>query len=271
LKLRTSSIQTIRVAPSYAAAGRTRIQTINRFGGNYLKHFTPNHDLRKESIILDSKAGPLLYKTFQEGATVFVLSDSALLTNEYLQDDNTAVFFNRLLAPYFTKRIYFIREDLNGPGKTVSILTFLFQGNLLFISLQLLWMFGLFIAWQGKRFGSPQLADPYARRTLSDHLKAVGHFYQKTNSLRILDEINCDYFKYMLHKITGFQWKEPPGLEDLEKIKKLSQTGAIGKEQFMECLRKDPLISSNRLQTKAKLQDQILKSLNKKLVKGRMS
>ncbi|HEX3043678.1 MAG TPA: hypothetical protein VHY08_02910, partial [Bacillota bacterium] len=67
----------------------------------------------------------------------------------------------------------------------------------------------------------------------------------------------------MLHKITGFQWKDPPGPEDLEKIKKFSQTGAISKEQFIDCLRKDPMISSNRLHNKAKLQDQILKSLKK--------
>lgn len=232
----------------------------------YVKHFIKDSEWDGEGILLDSGPGPLLYKTSEGLGSILVLSDSVLITNEYLRQDRAALFFNRLLQPYYGKQIYIFRADLSGGPGTIPVLVLLFKDKLLFITLQLLWILALFMARQGKRFGEPQLLDPYARRTLSEHLKAIGHFYQKTGRPGIVDEINGEYFKYRLTKITGLQWKDPPALEDIDKIQNHLGLGdtVITREQIMDCLKKDPHITPSRLYNKAKEQDRILKRLKVK-------
>lgn len=244
-------------------AGPSSGKPVLKLKGKNVKHFLPDSDLDPKNILLDSKEGPFLYKTVRGLGSIWVLSDSALLTNEYLRQDKAALFFNRLLQPYYGKRIYILRNDLSGGPKTIPVLALLFKDKLLFITLQLLWIMVLFMARQGKRFGDPQLMDPYARRTLSEHLKAVGHFYQKTGSLGIVDEINGEYYKYMLTKLTGLEWKDAPTPGDIKKIKDhlRPDDSGVTEEQIMESLNKDPHITANRLHNKSKIQDKVLKQL----------
>lgn len=262
-ELAGSNIKTVYGGIMNAEAGPSKGKPVLKLKGKYVKHFLKNSDLDSSNILLYSGQGPLLYQTTQGTGSVFVLSDSVLLTNEFLRQDKAAVFFNRLLRPFFGKRIYVLRSGLSGGPKATPILALLFRDKLLFFTLQLLWIMVLFMARQGKRFGEPQLMDPYARRTLSEHLKAIGHFYQKTGSPGIVDEINLEYFKYMLTKITGLQWKDPPTSEDIEKIKNHlgPNDSGITREQILDSLKKEPHITTSRLQTKAKGQERILKQI----------
>lgn len=109
------------------------------------------------------------------------------------------------------------------------------------------------------------MVDPFARRTLSEHLKAVGQFYQKTDALRIIDEINTDYFKYKLSKKTGLHFKSSGQPEELEKIQRyLSPNNSeIDREQLVLSLKNEANITITRLQQKETIRDSILKSLRK--------
>jgi hypothetical protein len=265
-ELAGSNLKTVYSGAVNPEAGASGSKPVFRLKGKYTRHFLPDNNLDPKGILLYARQGPLLYKTKQGDGTIFVLSDSALITNEFLRQDKAAVFFNRILRPYFGKRIYIHRRDLSGPQKTTPVLALLFKDKLLFITLQLLWIMALFMAREGKRFGEPQLIDPYARRTLSEHLKAVGHFYQKAGSPGIVDEINGEYFKSMLAKITGLQWKDPPTPGDIEKIKNhlAAHDPGITPEQIRDLLKKDPHITTSRLISKAKEQDRVLKRLKSK-------
>jgi hypothetical protein len=274
-KLASSKLKTVYDRSTGAEEGSFVKKTVVRLKGTETKHFAKDNKLDPDGILLESRQGPLCYKIPKGDGWIFALSDSSLLSNEFLQQDKAAVFFNRMLQPYFGRRIYTLRSDLLGQrnaSKTIPVLALLFKDKLLFITLQILWILALFMARQGKRFGEPQLIDPYARRTLTEHLKAIGHFYWKTGNSGIVDEINGEYFKYMLGKLTGLQWKDNPTPEDIQKIKtQLSaHDPSITPEQIRDCLKKDPRISTSRLLHKAKAQDRILGHLKVKSQKSKV-
>lgn len=233
---------------------------------HHLKHLPYPNKLRTEQILLDSTHGPFLYQMDQGRGRIFVLTDSNLLGDEILREGRTAIYFNRLLGDYFPKRIYVMDANAARQNQPVPLLALLFRGKLGYVTLQLLLLIALFITWQGKRFGQPQTATPYSRRTLSEHLKAVGNWYQKTGSVAMVDEINCGYFRSMIHKVTGLQLKEPLRPEELEKLKTaLAGRGlAMNGEQLRESLTSQARISLSGLQKKEKLQEQILKVLSKR-------
>lgn len=247
-------------------AGPAQGRPVVSLKGNSTRHFAKDSGLKPESIILYAREGPLFYRKSQGDGSVWVLSDSVLLANDFLKQKKAALFFNRLLQPFFGKRIYMVRSDLlssRNSQKTKSILALLFTDRLLYITLQLLWILALFMARQGKRFGEPELVNPYARRTLNEHLKAIGHFYQKAGHAGIVDEINGEYFKYMLAKLTGLQWKDAHGPGEAERIAShpAIQSAGLTREQILEALKKDPRITPHKLMAKARMQERILKEL----------
>ena len=244
---------------------RRRITDLN---GELIKHIINGNDIiPQQRVILDSEQGPLLYQTTKGAGLILILTDSDLLKDDYLKEEKVAIFFNELFKPYFKKRIYYILGDTvqSSPSKATSPLTLLFKDKMRFISLQIIWIFLLFILWQGTRFGEPQSIDPYRRRTLSEHLKAVANFYQKTNSLKILDQINLEYFIFKLNKITGRRFKSSNSPEELNNIIKYLETtfANISVDQIRFCFAKAENQILSQIQSKEKLRNTILKTLKK--------
>jgi hypothetical protein len=228
-----------------------------------LKHLPVTYQSNRNHIILTSGRGPLAYRTKSGAGTMFVLTDSDLLKNNILRGPAAAVFVNELLRSHYRKRVYLLEPNLARRPRATPIIKFLFQNKLLLITLQLLWMGLLFLAWQGKRFGAPQPAAPYARRSLSAHLQAVGNWYHKTNALAIVDAIHCDYFQYLLRKRIGCALKAGHRATGLDQIAALlvAVDSGLGQEQLKASLTKEDPITFSRLQRKVKLQEQILKAL----------
>lgn len=237
--------------------------------GEFLKHLAKENDLNREKALLDSEQGPLLYETTKGVGSVFVLTDSDLLKDNYLKEENVAVFFNDLLKPYYGKRIYLIWATDTGLSiskEAVPVLALLFRDKMVFITLQLIWIMLLFILWQGTRFGEPQLLDPYRKRTLSEHLNAVANFYQKTNSIKIIDQINLEYFIFKLNKITGRRFKSSSQPEELKQIVKYLETVVTGlsPNQIKYCFSMAGNQLLDQVQSQEKLRRIILKSLTKR-------
>lgn len=266
-RLETDPVQFVYgVTPS--ATPRSKARKLNlKLKEHSLKHLPyPNH-LKAGSVLLESTHGPLLYQTTHGAGKIMVLTDSSLLQNDLLREGKTAIYFNRLLEPYFLHRIYIMDPNTARQTKPVPLLALLFRGKLGYLTLQLLLLIALFGVWQGKRFGRPQTAAPYARRTLTEHLSAVGNWYQKTGSIAMVDEINCGYFRALVHKATGLQLKEPLQPDELEKLQNVLATRglALNREQLWDSLTPDPRINLSALQKKEKLQDRIVKILTKHL------
>lgn len=237
--------------------------------GEFLKHLAKETDLIRENPLLDSEQGPLLYKTTKGAGSVFVLTDSDLLKDSYLKEENVAVFFNDLLKPYYWKRIYLIWPTdigLSISKEAVPVLALLFCDKMVFITLQLIWVMLLFILWQGTRFGEPQLLDPYRKRTLSEHLNAVANFYQKTNSIKIIDQINLEYFIFKLNKITGRRFKSSLQPEELKQIVKYLENVVPGlsPDQIKFCFSMAENQLPGQVQAQEKIRRTILKSLTKR-------
>ncbi|NLW48111.1 MAG: hypothetical protein GXY86_12360 [Firmicutes bacterium] len=243
------------------------LRRIINFKGELIKHIANRSDLVGQKVILDSEQGPLLYQMTKGAGSVLMLTDSDLLKYDYLKEETTAIFINELIKPYFKKRIYIIWGDTgrSSPSQTMPFLTLFFKDKMGFISLQLIWILLLFILWQGTRFGEPQLLDPYRKRTLSEHLKAVANFYQKTNSLKVLDQINLEYFIFKLNKITGWRFKSSNRPEELNNIVKYLGTVVpdLGPSKIRLCFSKAENQTLSQLQSKEELRDIILKSIKK--------
>jgi hypothetical protein len=254
----------IRRRPQAARAAKEPV-LVRLNGRASIQYFTATADVERHHVLLDSEHGPLIYAMKRGKGRIIVLSDSRLLTNDYLRKENLAVFFNQLMRPAFKQRIYILRQDIANRQKAVPLLALLFTGKLVYLTLQLLWILLLFIVWQGKRLGEPQLVDPFARRTLSEHLKAVSQFYQKTNALSIVDEINSDYVRYKLWKKTGVQWKERGPSQDAERLRRRlgSNRSGVKLDQVIMGLKREPHITLSRLYQKEKVREAILKSLRK--------
>jgi hypothetical protein len=263
-RLKWGSIQLARVVKGeHAASGLGGVRL--NLEGKFLKYFTGRSGKVGEKIILAADRGPLVYQMTSGAGTVLVLADSGLLKNNCLRGDDVAIFVNELLKPYFKHRIYLIDTNVAPGRRATPILVFLFQNQLRYFSWQLLWIGFLFLVFQGKRFGEPQLVAPYARRTLSEHFKAVGNWYQKTQALAIVEGINCDYFQYMVQKLTGLSLKLPLREGSLAKIGAYLTTvdADLSADQVTMALSKETSLTFSRLQKKAQLQERIIKMLRK--------
>jgi hypothetical protein len=258
-RLKWGQMQSVRVVKGEHAASGLGGARLN-LQGKFLKYFTGRSGKAGEKIILAADRGPLVYQKVSGAGTVLVLADSGLLKNDCLRGDAVAVFVNELLKPYFKHKIYLIDANLARSRRATPILAFLFQNKLRYFSWQLLWIGFLFLVLQGKRFGEPQLAAPYARRTLSEYFKAVGNWYQKTQALAVVDEINCEYCQYVVLKLTGLSLKTARR-ESLAKIETYLVDAGLSVDQVSMAFSKETTLSFSRLQKKVKLQEQIIKTL----------
>jgi len=261
----SAKVNTSRVNSIYIKKESRHRQTILKPNGKQLKHLPENNDWALKNAIVFSEQGPLLYHTTQGAGSIYVLTESDLLKISYLREEKVAIFFNDLFKPYFHKRIYLIYEVPTRTDQAIPVLTLLFKDKMFFVTMQLIWIMLLFVAWQGKRFGQPQLMDPYRKRTLSEHLKAVANFYQKTRSLKIIDHINLEYFKFKLDKIMGRRFKSNGDPKEFENLIRYLGTVLpdISEKQIRFCFSETENLMLNQIQNKERIRNIILKSLKR--------
>lgn len=158
----------------------------------------------KAEVLLETSKGAVLTFEKREEGSLFLLTDSSLFTNRYMQEENVAVLTNNLFSRYYNEEIY-IYEQQEIYTTMPNPVIILFKGNLLFFTLHLLLMTAFFFYWKGKRFGNAVIYRPYARRTISDHTIAVGEFYFRVKANNLVDSLEVDYFLHKIHKILGEQ------------------------------------------------------------------
>ncbi|MCP4136812.1 MAG: hypothetical protein GY754_37930 [bacterium] len=158
--------------------------------------------------LLSTSNGTLLYRKPYGSGSIFILSDSALFANEHMKNEQAAVLVNNLLKPYFENTIYIVQRNLFSYSVS-SPLVILFKSKMLYITLQIMLLCVLFVWWKGTRFGTPVHYRPNARRSLTEHITAVGLLYRKSQSMPIIEKINRSYFIYKVKKQLGLTRKVP--------------------------------------------------------------
>lgn len=203
----------------------------------------------------------ILYSHQQGPGKVFVLSDNALLGNWKFQNDNIAILFNNILKPYYHENLYLIYAGAKSKQfVNRSPIDILFEDNFLFITIQFIILGILLLLWKGKRFGKGLRLDPYERRTLLEHLYAVGIFYRKSRQAGNIDTINSEYFLFRLRKVFNLSYKYPVD-KIIDTVLKYADK-ELDKTQIKDLIHARELITDNDLLNREKDRQEILEKLN---------
>lgn len=181
----------------------------------------------EDKVILSSESGALLIERNLGYGSVLLFPDNKLFINGNFWNPDHALFLNRVMGPFYSLNTFFY-EYGTGTHRVTNPVLILFRGKLLYFTLHLLLLGFIFLLWRGKRFGRPLHAGLYKRRSLSVHLRAMGHFYRKTGALNLVSSLSSKYMVYRLKKLLN--------------IKK-----NIPQEQWAEVLAKDSDIPEDKL------------------------
>ncbi len=170
------------------------------------------HSDMEGKVLLSAGDKPILLETTAGKGKIYLLSDSSLFNDFHIADENVAVLINNLLKPYYGDRLYILHGEnysstpSHGAEDSLTLIRKLFEGKLFFIAIHLILMGVLFILWKGKRFGKTVLLNSRSRRSLSEHLSAVGLFYRKAKSTHIVETIQTQHFVFRLRKLLGIPY-----------------------------------------------------------------
>ncbi|MBN2534091.1 MAG: DUF4350 domain-containing protein [Spirochaetales bacterium] len=170
----------------------------------------------KGEILLGNSQGSLLLRHKYEQGTVYLFSDSLFLSNNSLVHENNSIFLNNLLKEYYATPVFVHETETPGTASPVALL---FKGKLFYLTIHLFLMGVVFLFINGIRFGNPVKVNPLSRRTLQEHLNAVGYFYLKSNAFNLADTYGLKYFVYQVKKILGIK-KRISNEEIIQAIKK---------------------------------------------------
>lgn len=114
------------------------------------------------------------------GGRVVLFADEALFSNLGLAIADNAAFTVRYLASLGEGPVELV-DDRTGLG-AASPLEAVRRAELLPILLQLLFVFGLYVAWKGAPFGRPRELSSGARRAYLEHAIALGALYRRARA-----------------------------------------------------------------------------------------
>ncbi len=170
------------------------------------------HKDMEGKVLLSASDKPILLEIKAGKGTIYLLSDSSLFKDFHMKDENVAVLINNLLKPFYEDKLYILHGEHysstpdHGAEDNLTLIRKLFQGKLFFIAIHLILMGVLFILWKGKRFGKTVLLNSRSRRSLAEHLSAVGLFYRKAKSTHIVEQIQTQHFVFRLRKLLGISY-----------------------------------------------------------------
>ncbi len=220
------------------------------------------HSDMKGKVLLSFDDKPVLLETTSGKGKIYLLSDSSLFNDFHMADENVAVFINNLLKPYYEDKVYILHgKHYSGKASRkaedgLTPIRMLFQGKLFFIAIHLILMGGLFILWKGKRFGQTLRLNPRSRRSLTEHLTAVGLFYRKAKSTHIVDHIQTQHFVFRLKKLLSIPY---PSSEEV-LIKAGTKGFNVNKETLTNLI-KESHASESELLSREKEREKVIESI----------
>lgn len=214
-----------------------------------------------DTKLISTKDKTILYSSYHGKGKVYILSDNSLLGNWKFRNENIAILFNNILKPYYNDNLYLIYAgEESKKFVNRSPIDILFEDNFLFITIQLILLGVLLLIWKGKRFGKGLRLNPYERRTLLEHLYAVGIFYRKSKRYGNIDKINSEFFQFRLRKVLNLSYKY--SIEKIVDLIKSLSNKDLDKDQIQDLLKSREMISESELLHREKRRQEILEQLN---------
>lgn len=212
----------------------------------------------KGETLLGNSQGSILLRHAYEQGTVYLFSDSMFLSNGSLVHENNTVFLHNLLKEYYLNSLFVYEKE---SIVTSSPVAFLFKGKLFYLTIHLLLMGLVFILINSIRFGNPVKANPLARRTLQEHLNAVGYFYLKSNALNLADTYGLKYFIYQVKNCLGIKKRMSTG-ELVQLLKKYNSIDE-SEDEITALFSKTGVKSEKILLKKRQKRNEIIERLKK--------
>ncbi len=208
------------------------------------------------NVLLSNSEGSVLIKeTYGEGY-VYLLPDRGLFSNVSMTDSDVSILVNNIFKEYYDHELIFF-ENESDILKEINPIMVLFKGNLFYITMHLILIFVFFIFYKGIRFGSPVKVDTLVRRSITNHLNAVGQFYLRIKANELVDELNINFFTFKLYNM--FRIKKHISLDELYiyMIKRID----VEKEHFINITTVKENIKNQELLKREQFRKKILTRL----------
>ncbi|MDC7126271.1 MAG: DUF4350 domain-containing protein [Spirochaetales bacterium] len=148
-------------------------------------------------ILYKTTEGPVIVKSTIGSGHVIFISDSELFNNKNMHEIKNALLLDGLFSSLKGQPIY-MREQSSEAVYDVSLIGGLFNGAGGYIILQLVILLLLGVILMGKRFARPEILEAIERRKMTEHVKAVGLFFQRANAWQLIESIDANYFKTII-------------------------------------------------------------------------
>ena len=156
------------------------------------------HSNRFKPILKYNNKTIIAEENYNEGQIIYIADYYIFSDKSILKDDN-AVLLNNLFKNYYKDKIAF--DQVIDIPKIEKSKSFLFMSKFPFLLIQIIIITFIFFLTFIKRFGAPLDFQKYKKRSISNHIKAVGNFLQKSNNLQAIVKIFDQYFFERLQKI----------------------------------------------------------------------
>jgi len=179
------------------------------FASNYIPVEIFN-GLNESTVIADNQNGIIIGQIKKGKGKIILISDQSVFNNYNMHNLQNALLLNNLFSDLQGIPIY-LRERNPAALYNPSIIRELLIGRFFYLSAHLVLLFFLFIFMTGKRFSRPEVLAGKKQRKITEHLKAVGLFYQKAGAYELIEQIDSKYFKAVICRN-----KKPVNLSDEE-------------------------------------------------------
>jgi len=150
-------------------------------------------------ILYQTSNGAVIVESSVGSGQVLFISDPSLFNNENMHNLQNALLLEDIFSPMKGQPLY-MREQSPEAVYDVSLIKGLLEGKGGYLFLQILILFILSILIMGKRFARPEKIEALERRKVTEHVKAVGLFFQKANACQLIESVDTDYFKTIICK-----------------------------------------------------------------------
>ncbi|MCK5200593.1 MAG: DUF4350 domain-containing protein [Spirochaetales bacterium] len=168
------------------------------------------NEFNESTIIADNQNGIIIGQIKKGKGKILLISDRSVFNNNNMHNLQNALLLNNLVSDLQGIPIY-LRERYPVALYNPPIIRELLIGRLFYLSAHLILLFSLFIYMTGKRFSRPEILSGKKQRKITEHLKAVGLFYQKAGAFELIEQIDSKYFKTVICRN-----KKPVNLSDEE-------------------------------------------------------
>ena len=163
-----------------------------------------------DRILAETDDGVVIGRWQEKKGSITFIADPSLFINQNMRKIQNAALLASLFTRFQGKTLY-LRERPSTALYNPTMLKEFFTGDLRLFVLQLLLLFLLFLYYSGKRFSRPEVMERQEKRKISQHIKAVGMFYQKAGAYALIEEVNAEYCRKVVCR-----GKKPAQLTDQE-------------------------------------------------------